>query len=843
MHGYDHFGCNPPPRDTGTPHREIKFPMEIEPDNSGQKEGEGARSEKPLPHDEWPWENGRMATTDIDWQGLLTRHDMIWEKAAHRWLDGIPLANGYVGAMIWGHGNPLAITLDKYDCWELREPKPAPASYNYTHLRKCVDSGDDHAIQKVFWKDIVDPEGPRPTRLPLPRLELQFADEAQEFSARLRLLDATVEGAIGFADCRAELNAFVHATRRLLVIHLVGEKTPAEVEITMAHLTKPPPDGSVSAWDTLTSWGYEKPERGRRSGVDYLRLLFPAGGEYVVAFCREARAQGVDMFLTIVSHNDAHSPLEEAVKAVKAAADEGYDSLHESHSAWWRNFWSASCLTIPDSKLENLYWVEMYKLGCSSRPDGLPITLQGLWTCDGVMPPWSGDYHLDMNVQASYWPVYASNRLDMGKSLYETFFACLPRFERNCREFFGFDGASSGCAIAPDGSRVFGYPTTEFWPGNGAWLAHLYWLHWLYSRDERFLRERAVPFMAAFMRTYMNLLEEQSDGRLHLPLSNSPEYHEGSIKAWGTDSTCDLALIRWLGQSLLDADQRLGLAHPDAARWEDTLGRLADYPRNEEDGLMVCAQMPLAFSHRHHSHLMAVYPLGLISEEDEDWQSTLDTTVSAWRRMGTGLWTGWSFPWASAIAARSGLPNMAWQVLDLYSRCFIAPNSLHVNGDHRSFGASSATYEPMTLEAGFCAAAAIMEMLLQSYSGLIRVFPAIPDHWHDAFFADLRAEGAFLVSSRMRNRHVEYVTVFSEVGGPCRVRNPWNCPARVTGVERSDGCSVLDERVLEFSTEAGVRYLLHPDGIEASNVDLAPPFSVRDAGMGNWFGVKRLARF
>ena len=47
-----------------------------------------------LSFDEPPWENGRMATTDIDWQKLLARHDMIWETAARRWLDGIPLANG-----------------------------------------------------------------------------------------------------------------------------------------------------------------------------------------------------------------------------------------------------------------------------------------------------------------------------------------------------------------------------------------------------------------------------------------------------------------------------------------------------------------------------------------------------------------------------------------------------------------------------------------------------------------------------------------------------------------------------------------------------------------------------
>ena len=786
-----------------------------------------------------------MALTGIDWPALLAQHDMIWEAPGRRWLDGLPLGNGHIGAMMWGDGAPLILTLDKYDCWELRERIPDPATYNYANLRQLVEAGDGEAVRSQFWMGIGDPNAPKPTRLPLPRLELRFPNAAQEFNARLRLSDATVDGALRFPAGEVKLNAFLHATRRLIVIRLTGEPRPDDVAITVDHLSNPPETGTPeddepSARDTLASWGYEEPECGQRDGAEFLRLRFPAGGEYVVASRRAERPDGMDIFLSIVSHNDAETPLDDAIAAVNDAADQGFEALHDAHATWWRDYWPASYLSIPDSKLENLYWVELYKLGCSTRPDGLPISLQGLWTCDGTMPPWFGEYALDMNIQASYWPVYTANRLDLGQCLYDTFFACLPRFEQNCRDFFGFDGAWSGCAVAPDGARMFGYPTTEFSPGNGAWLAHMYWLHWLYSQDEQFLRDRAVPFMAAFMRTYMNLLEEGPDGRLHIPLSNSPEYHEGSLEAWAGDPACDLALIRWLGESLLSADHGLGLGHIDASRWQETLDRLADYPRDKHGGFSVCADMPLAYPHRHHSHLMSVYPLGLISSEDEQWRDVLDQTIDTWREWGTGAWIGWSFPWASAIAARAGLPNMAWHMLDLYARCFVEPNSLHVNGDHRSFGASQYTYEPMTVEAGFCAAAAIMEMLLQSYRGVIRVFPAIPDHWHDACFADLRAEGAFLVSSRMCRRRVQYVAVTSEAGIPCRVRSPWDGPVHVTG---PDGASKMDGPVIEFQTVAGARYVLHADGVTPSDADLAPQVPSAAASEGNWFGVKTLARF
>jgi alpha-L-fucosidase 2 len=784
-----------------------------------------------------------MTVEGMNWPAFLAQHDMLWEQPAQRWLDGIPLANGQLGAMLWGNGAPLIFTLDKYDCWELREPTPDPQRVNYARLRALVAAGDDATIQKDFWHDIVAGDAPHPTRLPLPRLELHFADAVKQFEARLGLSNATVEASFDNASGQIKLATFVHATRRLLVIRLTGPVEPLQVRLSMEHLMAPSADGAPPAWQTLSAWGYQTPTTGVRDDIEYLQLQFPAGGEYVVAWGRADHDDGTDILLSIVSHHDAAAPLDDAIKAVRSAIADGYERLHASHAAWWAKYWPASYLSIPDAKLENLYWVEMYKLGCSSRPGGLPITLQGLWTCDGTMPPWSGDYHFDMNVQESYWPVYTANRLEVGQCLYETFFKCLERFEQNCHEFFGFDGAWSGCALAPNGARVWGYPTVEFWPGNGAWVAHLYWLHWLYSQDEQFLRDRAVPFMAAFMRTYMNLLEEEADGYLHLPLSHSPEYGEGTLKGWAKDPTCDLALIRWLAQALLDADAQLELTHEDVPRWQDTLARLVDYPQDEQLGLLVSAERPLAFSHRHHSHLMGVYPLGLMSSADQQWRQVLLRTTDQWRKMGTGQWTGWAFPWAAAIAARLELPNMAWQMLDLFARSCIRPNSLHINGDPRNFGTSCAKYEPMTLEGGFCAAAAIMEMLLQSHGGVIDVFPALPEHWHDACFADLRAEGAFLVTAKLDQRQVQYIAVTSEVGGPCRVGNPWSDSVHVESLDTSDQPLILQGDALQWHTQRGASYLLYPQGQRPNDDELRPVLPARSTGQSNWFGVKRFARF
>ena len=63
-------------------------------------------------------------------------------------------------------------------------------------------------------------------------------------------------------------------------------------------------------------------------------------------------------------------------------------------------------------------------------------------------------------------------------------------------------------------------------------------------------------------------------------------------------------------------------------------------------------------------------------------------------------------------------------------------------------------------------------MLLQSHTGTIEVFPAIPQGWKDARFDKLRAMGAFLVSAEMKDGTVVSLKVYSEKGGTLRIRSP-----------------------------------------------------------------------
>ena len=102
----------------------------------------------------------------------LSQHDLVYEQAPREWEEGIPLGNGDLGALIWGDGAPLRITLDKYDVWETRNQDPTDPRYSYKVLRELIDAKKFEEARRV--SEPHDPLKPAPTRLPLPRMELDL---------------------------------------------------------------------------------------------------------------------------------------------------------------------------------------------------------------------------------------------------------------------------------------------------------------------------------------------------------------------------------------------------------------------------------------------------------------------------------------------------------------------------------------------------------------------------------------------------------------------------------------------------------------------------------------------
>lgn len=218
--------------------------------------------------------------------------------------------------------------------------------------------------------------------------------------------------------------------------------------------------------------------------------------------------------------------------------------------------------------------------------------------------------------------------------------------------------------------------------------------------------------------------------------------------------------------------EALGL-NEEAGYW---VRQLSEWPKPavNESGLMIAPGKAQTESHRHFSHLLSFHPFGLIDVSKGNGNIDLILrSIKNVEMLGTDWWTGYTYAWLANMKARVFEGDDVVRNLHIFIKAFCSPNSFHLNGDQLKAGYSQFTYRPFTLEGNFACAAAIQEMLLQSHTGVIKVFPALSTKWEDVSFRHLRAMGAFLVSASYEGGKIASITVESEKGGWMKLYNPF----------------------------------------------------------------------
>ena len=366
----------------------------------------------------------------------------------------------------------------------------------------------------------------------------------------------------------------------------------------------------------------------------------------------------------------------------------------------------------------------------------------------------------------SYWPAYGANHTDLSAGFTNWMWERHETFRKYTREYFENDGLNVPGVTTLAGEPLGGWIQYSFGPTVSAWLAHHFWLQWKYTADTLFLKERVYPWISGVALHLDRLSVKDGNGFRKYPISSSPEFNDNRRDAWFAEITnFDLSLTRWTFEKAAETAAVLGLEN-DRDRW---LGILSEWPQlasDPESGLMIAPGYPYSESHRHFSHLMSVYPLGLIDISSSDAERVIiEKSLRNLVLQGPDNWTGYSWAWLGSLYARAGRGAKAAEALRTFAECFCLPNSFHVNGDQSGTGKSKMTYRPFTLEGNFAFASGIQEMLLQSHRGIIEVFPAVPPQWKDVSFERLRAEGAILVSATMKEGLLTSIILISEKGG------------------------------------------------------------------------------
>lgn len=723
------------------------------------------------------------ARADFSRADFMADQDMTWTRLPGQWYEAPFLGNGSMGTYICREPGTNAIRVDVGN--SLVEDHRADDRSIYGHTRLLIGhfllepegeiTGGDMRL------DLWDATATATIRTSRGHISLRayVATDAPYIVVDTEASD----GEQGFrwqfvpakADSPRQLNAIARGAQNHLKKDYVSNPAPT---------VKTTPDGGLCSQPLLAGGGYATAWRILGSGADRTLVV-------TSAYAREGDVPSA------------------AARADIAAADPAMlRAMYERHTAWWHDFYAQSFVSLPDKKLENFYWAQLYKLASATRQGGAIADNCGPWL---VLTPWPAAWW-NLNVQLSYWPSYTSNHTELSRVLSDAVAAGGANLVQNVPPRYRHDSAA---LPVNTGSDLLGVPVGVPGSGNKAqvgnltWLCHNLWLQYRYTMDRDMLRDTLYPTLRRAVNYYLHFLTEGDDGRLHLPSTYSPEY--GSAP----DCNYDLALLRWGCGALLEAAATLGIDDELAPRWRDVAERLADYPADPEQGIMIGAGLPYEKSHRHFSHLMMFYPLHTLNAETPGARELMERSAEHWLGIKGNI-LGFSHTGASLIYSAFGDGDKALEHLRGLFGKHVRPNTMYKESGP-------------VLETPLSGAQAINEMLLQSWGGKLRVFPAVPGEWADVSFADLRGEGAFLVSAVRRGGKTVSVTVRSLAGEPCVVRTDMTDPQVVGGSARltriADGEYSIDLRKGESVT-------FTPGGI-------APEEPAPVAGEGrNHFGLK-----
>ena len=700
-------------------------------------------------------------------------NNLVFFELADVWDEAMPLGNAMVGGLIWKKEGKLRFSLDRADLWDLRPMENIDFDkWKFQNVYEHWKAGEYKKVQEVF--DVPYDKLPAPSKIPAGALEFDIAK-----LGKVKFVSLDVETATCVIDWEngAKLTTFVHAEKPLGWYKFENLPENISIELVSPAYNRGNTEGYTSQAKTdLNQLGYEQGKITKnKNSITYDQKGW-GDFSYQIHTSWEEKNNELTGCWSVSSANKGWDSTPLAIEVVSADVERGYKSALKTHLDWWKNYWDKSSVSIPDSLLQRQYMLEMYKFGSAARGDAPPIALQSVWTADhGKLPPWKGDFHHDLNTQLSYWPAYAGNYLNLENGFINWLWTYRDTFKKYTKDYFGVNGMNVPGVTTLEGEPMGGWIQYSMGQTVASWLGHHFYMHWKFSMDRDFLENRAYPWLKDVAIFLDEVSVKGENDKRKLIMSSSPEIYNNSGDAWFAETTnFDLALIRWTYEKAAELARELGL-NEEAEKWSQILTEWAELSIDSETGLMFAPGFPYDESHRHFSHLLAYHPLGLLDvSKGEADKSIIDNTLRNLEKQGSGGWTGYSFSWQGNLYARAFDGENAARVLRIFAECFCLKNSFHVNGDQCKAGHSNMTYRPFTLEGNFAFASGIQEMLIQSHTGVVRLFPAVPVDWEEASFENLRTYGAFLVSAKMEKSKVVRVEIFSEKGGQFNLINPFN---------------------------------------------------------------------
>jgi alpha-L-fucosidase 2 len=590
---------------------------------------------------------------------------IIWlDRPADRFTEGTPLGNGRLGATLFGGVMEERVVLNETGVWSgspqnadrpgaaealpeirrlLLEGRTAEAEALVNTHFTCAGAGSGRGVGA----DV--PFGCYQT---LGELQLIFrhagvGEAVSEYRRELDLSDAITRLRYIQSGIRFEREAWVSAPDQATVMRLTADR-PGSIsfDATLARAERASVESRGS--DSLLLSGQLNDGREGGTGVRFAALVRVRvrGGSLINELGRLVIRNADEVELRVTAATDIRTFAGRAVKDARAAAIADMDhietkdavALHRAHVDDYQHWFRRVSLElgpedaaaaarptperlqrfqtgVPDPSLAALYFhFGRYLLISSSRPGGLPANLQGLWA-DQIQTPWNGDWHLNINAQMNYWPAEVCNLSELHQPLFDLIASLETPGRKTARTYYGARGWVAFLLANPWGFTSPGESAS--WGSTvscSAWLCQHLWDHYLFTRDEAFLR-RVYPLLKGAGLFYLDMLiESPRHGWWVTAPSNSPEnaflLPDGTKAHVCLGPTADMQLLRYLFDACIEASEQLGL-DPDLRReWTQKRAHLAP-TRIGDDGRIMEWLDPVPEAdpqHRHIAHLWGLYP-------------------------------------------------------------------------------------------------------------------------------------------------------------------------------------------------------------------------------------------
>ncbi len=533
--------------------------------------------------------------------------------------------------------------------------------------------------------------------------------------------------------------------------------------------------------------------------------------ESAVAVClREIESNTSDGFkiarycISVVTNFDDS---QYADKGIDMALHCDYEHCKAKTEEKWKNFFSASRVTLEDKEIEKFYNSSLYHLaGCMGNRE-FPPGLFGNFITDDFFP-WAGDYHMNYNYEAPYYCIFSANHPE----LFDGYMAPVNDMAENAAKFaklFGCKGYAFPVSFGPKALDVYTQKDCKEHgvlflgqKSHAAYACIIPIMHWFSTYDKEYALENYYDFVlntAAFWEDYLVKKRGRyiikNDAAHEIPYYRGEKFryltHIGQVNT--INAINSLGLVKLLFDGIYDMAKELGLNSEKYALWEDIIENLSGFPTFIKKGKKCFRYSKFGIRWRDDNTvgLQHIYPASQIgfSSGEELLKIARNTYFINDRRLDDNGSNSYL-----PAGARIGVnPDFLIEGIHQNIKEFGLPNRLF---RHHGGGIEHLTMVPATIN----------EMLMQSYEGIIRIFPCW-DKKMNASFENLRADGAFLVSAENKDGKVTSLKIKSLKGRVCNVE----CSDKKSAVRESDGKEIPFKRngnTVSFETQADKEYIL-----------------------------------